>query len=64
MLVGRGGWDTAEVSVFESVAVALEGDDFAVVDKAVDHGGGDVVAEDLTQRPKGLLLVTIRDARS
>src|SRR6266508_375934 len=46
--VGRGGGDAAEVSVFESVAVAFEGDDFGVVDQPVDHGGGDdVVAEDL-----------------
>ena len=45
--VGRGGGDAAEVSVFESVAVAFEGDDFGVVDQSVDHGGGhDVVAED------------------
>jgi hypothetical protein len=35
-----------------------------VVDEAVDHGGDGVVAEDLAQRPKGLLEVTIRDARS
>ena len=42
--VGCGGWDAAEVSVFEAVAVAFEGDDFGVVDKPVDHGGGhDVV---------------------
>src|SRR4051794_25721691 len=38
--VGRGGGDAAEVSVFESVAVSFEGDDFGVVDEAVDHGGG------------------------
>ena len=37
-----------EVAVFEPVAVAFEGDDFGVVDEAVDHGGGDgVVAEGL-----------------
>jgi hypothetical protein len=37
----------AEVSVFEPVGVAAEGDDFGVVDESVDHGGGDdVVAED------------------
>jgi hypothetical protein len=36
-----------EVAVFESVAVAADGDDFGVVDEAVDHGGGDgVIAED------------------
>lgn len=33
------GWGTAEVSVFEPVSVALEGDDFDVVDERVDHGG-------------------------
>jgi hypothetical protein len=31
------------------VAVALEGDDFGVVDEPVDHGGSDdIVAEDLS----------------
>jgi hypothetical protein len=36
-----------------------------VVDKPVDHGVGDnLVAEDLAQRPSGLLEVTIRLARS
>ena len=43
---------------------SLHGDEFGVVDEAVDHGGGDhVVAEDLTPA-KGLLEVTIRLARS
>ena len=56
MFVGRGCWDTAEVSVFESVAVAFEGDDFGVVDEAVDHRGGyDVVAEDLTPAAEGFV---------
>jgi hypothetical protein len=51
--------------VFESVAVAFEGDDFGVVNEAVDHGGGDdVVAEDFAPAAEGLLLVTIRLARS
>jgi hypothetical protein len=46
----------AKVAVLEPVAVALEGDDLGVVDEAVDHGRGDhVVAEDLPQRPNGLL---------
>ena len=41
-----------------AVGVAVEPDDVGVVDEAVDgRGGDDVVAEDLTQRPKGLLLV-------
>jgi hypothetical protein len=36
-----------------------------VVDEAVDHRGGhDVVAEDLAQRPNGLLEVRISEARS
>jgi len=35
------------------------------VDEAVDHGGGgDVVAEDLSPAPNGLLLVTIKLALS
>ena len=38
-----------KVAVFESVAVAFEGDDFGVVDEAVDHGSGDDwVAEGFT----------------
>jgi hypothetical protein len=58
--LGRG---AAEASVVESATVAFEGDDFGVVDEAIDHGGGnDIVAEDFT--PAGLLLVTMSDARS
>jgi hypothetical protein len=54
-----------EVAVFEAVAVAFEGEDLGVVDEAVDHRGGDgVVAEDLAPGADGLLLVTIRQARS
>jgi len=66
LVSGGGWWSAAEVSVAESVAVAFEGDDFGVVDKPVDHGcGHDVVAEDLAPAiPNGLLLVTIREARS
>ncbi len=60
----RPGRDAAEVSVFESVAVAFEGDDFGEVDEAVDHGCYDDVAEDFAQRPDGLLDVTISGARS
>jgi hypothetical protein len=53
------------VAVFESVGVSFEGDDFGVVDEAVDHGGGHYwVAEDFSQRPKGLLEVTMTEARS
>ncbi len=56
--------DAAEVAVLEPVGIAFEGDHLGVVDEAVDHGGGDhVVAEDLSPA-KGLLLVTIRLARS
>ena len=54
--VGRGGGDAAEVSVFEAVALALEGDHFGVVDESVDHGGGDdVVAEDLAPAAEGFV---------
>jgi hypothetical protein len=46
----------AEVSVFEPVGVALEGDDFGVVDEAVDHRRGDhVVAEQPNIRPRAAL---------
>lgn len=54
--VGRGRWWAAEVAVLEPVGVAFEGDDFGVVDEAVDHRGGDgVVAEDLTPPAEGLV---------
>jgi hypothetical protein len=43
--LGGGRGDAAEVSVFEAVGVAFEGDDVGVVDEPVDHGcGDDVVA--------------------
>jgi hypothetical protein len=48
--------DAAEVSVFEAVAVAFEGDDVGVVDEPVDHcGGGYFVAEDLAPAAEGLV---------
>ena len=56
---------SGEVAVFEAVAVAFEGEDVGVVNEPVDHrGGGDLVAEDLAPGEKGLLLVTISEARS
>jgi hypothetical protein len=59
---GGGRGDAAEVTVFEPVAVAFEGDDFGVVDEAVDHGcGDDVVAEHLA--PPAELLVAGDDQR-
>ena len=45
----------AEVAVLESVAVSLEGDDLGVVDEAVDHRGGDIVAEYLAPAAEGLV---------
>ena len=57
-LVGVGwvGEDAAEVSVFESVGVAFEGDDFGVVDEPVDHGSGDdLVAEDFAPAAEWLV---------
>src|SRR5947209_6708741 len=51
-----GGGDAAQVTVLEPVGVAFEGDDFGVVDEAVDHGRGyDVVAEDLAPAPERLV---------
>jgi hypothetical protein len=56
LFVGRGGWDAAEVAVFEPLAVAFEGDDFGVVDEPVDHGGGHhVVTEDFAPPAEGLV---------
>ena len=55
-VVGRGGGDAAEVSVFEAVAVPFEGDDFGVVDEPVDHGGcDDVVAEPFAPAAEGFV---------
>ena len=46
----------AEVAVFEPVGVALDVDDFGVVDEPIDHGGGDgVVAEDFAPAAEGLV---------
>jgi hypothetical protein len=48
--------------MFESVAGAFEGDDFGVVDDAVDHGGGDdLVAEHVS--PAGEWQVRGQDQR-
>ena len=56
VLFGDGRRDAAELAVLQPVGVALEGDDFGVVDEPVDHRGGDgVVAEDLA--PAGEVLV-------
>src|SRR5436305_15286882 len=47
---------SAEVSVFESVAVAFQGVDLGVVNEAVDHrGGGDLVAQDLAPGAEGFV---------
>ena len=65
-----GGRHPSHVSVLQSVAVALQVDDFGVVHEPVDHRRGDHgVAEDLAPAPKGLVrgdddagpLVTGRD---
>jgi hypothetical protein len=62
---GGGRGDAAEVSVFESVGVAADVDDVAVLDEPVDHGGGDdVIAEDFAPAAQGLVPVTMREARS
>jgi hypothetical protein len=45
-VVCSGGGRGVDSGVFESVARAFEGQDFSVVDDAVDHGrGDDLVAE-------------------
>jgi hypothetical protein len=55
-LAARAGWAAAEVAVAEPVAVALEAENFGVVDEPVDHGGGDdLVAEDLVPAGEGLV---------
>jgi hypothetical protein len=58
-----GGWAAAEVAVAGAVAVALEAEDFGVVDEPVDHRGGDgLVAEGLG--PGGERLVRGDDQRA
>ncbi len=60
-----GWWGAAELTVFESVGVAIYGDDLGVLDEAIDHGGDEgVVAEDFSPEAKGLLNVTMTLARS
>ncbi len=62
-LVG-GGW-AGDVAVFEAVAVAFEGEDFGVVNEAVNHRAvGHFVAEDVVPGRECLVGVTIRLARS
>lgn len=56
---------TPILTVFEAVAGAFEGDDFGVVDDAVDHGrGDDLIAEDVSPRAKGRFEVRISEACS
>ena len=64
-VLGSDGGQRVDSGVAEPVAAALEGDDFGVVDDAVDHrGGDDLVAETSPQRAKGRLLVKISEACS
>ena len=64
-VVGRSGGNAAEVSAFESVAVALEGDDRGVVDQPSIMAAATTSSPKTSpQRPKGLLEVTSRLARS
>ena len=60
LVVGGGGGDATEVSVLESVGVASEVDDLGVVYEAVDHGGDDVVAEDLAPAAEGLVVSRVK----
>lgn len=48
VLFGYGREDAAKAAVLEVVGVALEGDDLGVMDGAIDHGGGGLIAEDST----------------
>ncbi len=53
-VLGSGGGQGVDSGVAEPVAAALEGDDFGVVDDAVDHrGGDDLVAEDVAPACEG-----------
>jgi hypothetical protein len=51
LVVGSDRGDTAEVSVFDAVAVSFECDHFGVMDEAIDHGCGDDVVADDAGRP-------------
>ena len=62
---GAGRGRAVHVPVAQAVAVPLQSDDLGVVHEAVDHRRGDhLIAEDLPQAEKGLLEVTIIEARS
>jgi hypothetical protein len=64
-LGGFGGCGAGKVAAFEAVGIAFEAEDLGVMNEAVDHrGGGDFVAEDFAHALNGLLLVTIKEARS
>jgi hypothetical protein len=64
VVVGRV-FGAAEVSVFEPVEVTVEGGDLGVVDEPIDHRSGDTSSPNTSpQRPKGLLEVMIKLARS
>ena len=54
--VGLGGWGEVGEAVFEPPAGAVDGDDLAVVQEAVQDGGGeDFVGEDLAPFAEGLV---------
>lgn len=54
LLLDAGGRQAGHGGVPRPVRGAFEGDDFGVVDDAVDHGGGDgLVAEDLAPAGEG-----------
>ena len=53
LVLGTFAWQ-GQFRVFEPVATAFEGEDFGVVDDAVDHGGCDgVVTEDVSPAGEG-----------
>src|ERR1700751_4089077 len=56
LLVGRGGGDAAEGSVFQPAGVAFEGDCLGGVDEPVDHrGGDDLIADDFSPEPERIV---------
>jgi hypothetical protein len=65
LLFGGGRGHAATIAVAEPVAVALEADDLGVVDEPVDHAAATTSSPETSpQRPDGLLLGAISEARS
>jgi len=55
VLSALAGRQVVDSGVAESIAAAFQGEDVGVVDDAVDHGGDDLVCEDVSPAGEGLV---------